>query len=58
MEFNEKDKVIEDISLSLTAGGDINNVTFQLSDGRTEANKTMLSIRSEYFKTMFQSQFR
>ena len=57
MEFNEKEKVIEDIFLSLTGDG-FNNVTFQLSDGRTEANKTMLSIRSEYFKTMFQSQFR
>ena len=57
MAFNEQDKVIEDISLSLTAD-DINNVTFQLNDGKTEANKTMLSIRSEYFKTMFHSQFR
>ena len=57
MAFNEQDKVIEDISLSLTAD-DINNVTFQLNDGKTEANKTLLSIRSEYFKTMFHSQFR
>ena len=59
MAFNEQSKVIEDILLSLSLDNiNINNVTFKLVDGRTEANKTILSIRSEYFRTMFQSDFR
>ena len=57
MALNEENQVIEDMSLSLSQGH-INDVTFQLSDGRTEANRTILTIRSEYFRTMFLSHFR
>ena len=54
MLFNDESEVIKDLSAHLE-DPDFNDVKIEASDGEVAANKTILSMRSQYFRGMLSS---